>query len=61
MTIPGAGASSGPPVGPVLLVGPLVSAEVPPSVPGALRISLEVIEDMPVTAQPVQLEEAPAG
>lgn len=41
-------------------LGPLPSAAVP-SVPGAVRISLEVMEDMPVTAQPAQLEEGPAG
>lgn len=46
-------------VGLVSLAGPLPS--VAPSVPGALRISLEVSEDIPVTAQPAQLEEAPAG
>lgn len=43
-----------------LLGGPLPSATAP-SVPGALRMSLEVIEDIPVTAQPAQLEELPAG
>lgn len=63
LTLPGAGASLVSLVGLVSLVslvGPLHSAA-PPSVPGALRISLEVSEDMPVTAQPAQLEEAPAG
>lgn len=63
LTLPGAGASLVSLVGLVSLVslvGPLPSAA-PPSVPGALRISLEVSEDMPVTAQPAQLEEAPAG
>lgn len=66
LTLPGAGASLVSLVGLVSLVslvslvGPLPSAA-PPSVPGALRISLDVSEDMPVTAQPAQLEEAPAG
>lgn len=44
-----------------LAAGPPPSVPVPPSVPGALRISLEVSELMPVTAQPAQLDEAPAG
>lgn len=39
-------------VGLVSLVVLLPSAAAP-SVPGALRISLEVMEDMPVTAHPV--------
>lgn len=43
-----------------LLGGPLPSVTAP-SVPGALRMSLEVMEDIPVTAQPAQLEELPAG
>lgn len=60
MTLPGEGASLVALVGLVLLAGPLPSAA-PPSVPGALRISLEVSEDIPVTAQPAQLDEAPAG
>lgn len=61
MTSPGEGASLVALVGlVVLLAGPLPSAA-PPSVPGALRISLEVSEDIPVTAQPAQLDEAPAG
>lgn len=47
-------------VGLVSLVGPLPSAAAP-SVPGALRISLEVMEDMPVTAQPAQPDEAADG
>lgn len=55
------GAVSVAPVGLVALAGLLPSAAAPPSVPGALRISLEVSEDTPVTAQPAQLEEAPAG
>uniref|UniRef100_A0A3P8VA48 Retinoic acid receptor responder 3-like n=1 Tax=Cynoglossus semilaevis TaxID=244447 RepID=A0A3P8VA48_CYNSE len=45
----------------LLLLGPLSSAAALPSVPGALRINLDVREDMPVTAQPAQLDEAPAG
>jgi len=32
-----------------------------PSAPGAVRISLEVREETPVTAQPAQLEDTPAG
>lgn len=60
VTLPGEGTSLFAPVGLVLLAGPSPSAA-PPSVPGALRISLEVSEDIPVTAQPAQLDEAPAG
>lgn len=60
MPLPGAGASLVIFVGLVLSVGPLPSDELP-SAPGVVRINLEVIEDMPVTAQPAQLEEAPAG
>lgn len=60
-TVPVAGAASVALVGLVALAGSLLSAAGPPSVPGALRINLEVSEDMPVTAQPVQPEEAPAG
>lgn len=60
ITLPGEGASLVAVAGLLSLVGPLPSAA-PPSVPGALRISLEVSEDMPVTAQPAQLEDAPAG
>lgn len=41
--------------------GLLPSAAAAPSVPGLLRISLEVSEETPVTAQPAQLEEEPAG
>lgn len=61
LTLPGAGAASVALEGLVALAGPLSSATAAPSVPGVLRISLEVSEDMPVTAQPAQLEEAPAG
>lgn len=60
-TLPGGAASSAALVGLVVSVDPLPSAAAPPSVPGALRISLDVREDMPVTAHPAQLEEAPAG
>lgn len=59
-TVPDEGASFVAVVEPELLGGPLPSATAP-SVPGALRISLEVMEDIPVTAQPAQLEELPAG
>lgn len=48
-------------MGVVTSAAPVVSAAPSPSVPGALRINFEVSEDMPVTAQPAQLEEAPAG
>lgn len=58
--VPGDGASFVAAVALELLGGPLPSATAP-SVPGALRMSLEVIEDIPVTAQPAQLEELPAG
>lgn len=61
ITVPGAAASLVALVGLVSLASPVPSAGAPPSVPGALRISLDVSEDMPVTAQPAQLEEAPAG
>lgn len=47
-------------VGLVSLVGPLPSAAAP-SVPGAFRISLDVIDDMPVTAQPAQPDEGADG
>lgn len=42
------------------LAGPLPSAAAP-SVSGELRISLEVMDDMPVTAQPAQPDEAADG
>lgn len=42
------------------LVGPLPSAAAP-SVSGVLRISLDVMDDMPVTAQPAQPDEAADG
>lgn len=47
-------------VGLVSLVGPLPSAAAP-SVPGALRISFDVMDDMPVTAQPAQPDEGADG
>lgn len=59
-TVPDEGASFAAVVEPELLGGLLPSAPAP-SGPGALRISLDVIEDIPVTAQPAQLEELPAG
>lgn len=61
ISLPGAGAASVVLVGLEALAGSMPSAAAPPSVPGALRISLEVSEDMPVTAQPAQPEDAPAG
>lgn len=45
----------------VLLAGSLPSGVAPPSVTGVFRINLEVSDDTPVTAQPAQLEDAPAG
>lgn len=60
MTLPCAAASLVALVGMVSLVGLLPSATTP-SGPGALRISLEVMEDMPVTAQPAQLDEVAEG
>ena len=48
-------------VGVVASVSVEVSGAAPPSVPGLVRISFEVSEDIPVTAQPVQPDEVPAG